>query len=71
MSKEYLNKICGNPNYSDQLIVGPFTDIPAANAWATANPSSLFPGLLATAAGVQVRWGGRAWARQFRSIGNY
>lgn len=47
--------------WESDLIVGPFADIPAANAWAAANPSSLFPGLLATAGGVQVRWGGSAW----------
>lgn len=44
--------------WQSDLIVGPFTDIPAANAWAAANPSSLFPGLLATAGGVQIRWKG-------------
>lgn len=49
--------------WENDLIVGPFADISAANAWAAASPSSLFPGLLATAGGVQIRWvgGGVGW----------
>ena len=40
------------------LIVGPFANITEANAWAAANPSSLFQGLLATSNGQQISWGG-------------
>ena len=43
------------------LIVGPFANITEANAWAAANPSSLFLGLLATSNGQQISWGGAGW----------
>lgn len=39
-------------------IVGPFSNITEANAWAAANPSSLFLGLLAIINGVPYSWGG-------------
>lgn len=55
--------------WENDLIVGPFADIPAANAWAAANPSALFPGLLATAGGVQVRWGGAVAGWVDRPVG--
>lgn len=42
-------------------IVGPFSNITEANAWAAANPSSLFQGLLATINGVPYSWSGSAW----------
>lgn len=47
------------------LIVGPFSNIAEANAWAAANPSSLFLGLLATSNGQQISWGGAGvrWRR--------
>lgn len=44
--------------WESDLIVGPFANIPEANAWAAANPSSLFQGLLATSNGVPYSWGG-------------
>jgi len=47
--------------WQSDLIVGPFADLATANAWAAANPSSLFNGLLATAGGAQVTWSGSAW----------
>lgn len=42
-------------------IVGPFSNITEANAWAAANPSSLFQGLLATINGVPYSWNGTGW----------
>lgn len=42
-------------------IVGPFSNITEANAWAAANPSSLFLGLLATSNGQQISWGAAGW----------
>lgn len=48
--------------WKSDLIVGPFSNITEANAWAAANPSSLFLGLLATISGVPYSWGGAAWA---------
>lgn len=42
-------------------IVGPFSNITEANAWAAANPRSLFLGLLAIINGVPYSWGGAAW----------
>lgn len=42
-------------------IVGPFSNITEANAWAAANPSSLFLGLLAIINGVPYSWSGSAW----------
>lgn len=39
-------------------IVGPFSNITEANAWAAANPSSLFLGLLASVNGVPYSWRG-------------
>lgn len=42
-------------------IVGPFSNITEANAWAAANPSSLLLGLLATIGGVPYSWSGTAW----------
>lgn len=42
-------------------IVGPFANIAEANAWAAANPSSLFLGLLATSNGQQISWGAAGW----------
>lgn len=47
--------------WESNLIVGPFSNITAANAWAAANPSSLFLGLLATSNGVTYSWSGSAW----------
>lgn len=47
--------------WESNLIVGPFSNITEANAWAAANPSSLFLGLLATSNGQQIKWGGTAW----------
>lgn len=47
--------------WESNLIVGPFSNITEANAWAAANPSSLFLGLLATIGGVPYSWGGTAW----------
>ena len=44
--------------WESDLIVGPFSNITEANAWAAANPSSLFQGLLATSNGQQISWGG-------------
>lgn len=44
--------------WESDLIVGPFANITEANAWAAANPSSLFLGLLATSNGQQISWGG-------------
>lgn len=46
-------------------IVGPFSNITEANAWAAANPSSLFLGLLAIINGVPYSWGGAGvgWRR--------
>lgn len=43
-------------------IVGPFSNITEANAWAAANPSGLFLGLLATSNGVPYSWSGTGWA---------
>lgn len=43
------------------LIVGPFSNIAEANAWAAANPSSLFLGLLAIINGVPYSWGAAGW----------
>lgn len=50
--------------WESNLIVGPFANITEANAWAAANPSSLFLGLLATSNGQQISWRGAAvgWA---------
>ena len=50
--------------WESDLIVGPFANITEANAWAAANPSSLFPGLLATIGGVPYSWRGAGvgWA---------
>lgn len=48
--------------WESNLIVGPFSNITEANAWAAANPSSLFLGLLATINGVPYSWGGAGWA---------
>lgn len=48
--------------WESNLIVGPFSNITEANAWAAANPSSLFLGLLAIINGVQYSWRGSAWA---------
>lgn len=42
-------------------IVGPFSNITEANAWAAANPRSLFLGLLAIINGVPYSWGGTGW----------
>lgn len=47
--------------WESNLIVGPFSNIAEANAWAAANPSSLFPGLLATSNGQQISWGAAGW----------
>lgn len=47
--------------WESNLIVGPFSNITEANAWAAANPSSLFLGLLATIGGVPYSWSGTAW----------
>lgn len=47
--------------WESDLIVGPFTNITEANAWAAANPSSLFPGLLAIINGVPYSWSGTGW----------
>lgn len=47
--------------WESNLIVGPFSNITEANAWAAANPSSLFLGLLATIGGVPYSWDGTAW----------
>lgn len=47
--------------WESNLIVGPFANITEANAWAAANPSSLFLGLLATIGGVPYSWSGTAW----------
>lgn len=47
--------------WKSDLIVGPFSNITEANAWAAANPSSLLLGLLATIGGVPYSWGGSAW----------
>lgn len=47
--------------WKSDLIVGPFANITEANAWAAANPSSLFLGLLATISGVPYSWSGTAW----------
>lgn len=47
--------------WESNLIVGPFSNITEANAWAAANPSSLFLGLLATISGVPYSWSGSAW----------
>lgn len=47
--------------WESNLIVGPFSNITEANAWAAANPSSLFQGLLATINGVPYSWSGSAW----------
>lgn len=44
--------------WESDLIVGPFANITEANAWAAANPSSLFLGLLATSNGQQISWRG-------------
>lgn len=44
--------------WESNLIVGPFSNITEANAWAAANPSSLFLGLLATSNGQQIQWRG-------------
>lgn len=44
--------------WESNLIVGPFANITEANAWAAANPSSLFLGLLATISGIPYSWGG-------------
>lgn len=44
--------------WESDLIVGPFANITEANAWAAANPSSLFLGLLATINGTQYTYGG-------------
>lgn len=44
--------------WESNLIVGPFSNITEANAWAAANPNSLFLGLLATSNGQQISWGG-------------
>ena len=50
--------------WESDLIVGPFANITEANAWAAANPSSLFQGLLATINGTQYSYGGAGagWA---------
>ena len=50
--------------WESDLIVGPFANITEANAWAAANPSSLFQGLLATSNGQPITWGGAGagWA---------
>lgn len=47
--------------WESDLIVGPFANIAEANAWAAANPSSLFLGLLATISGVPCSWNGTGW----------
>lgn len=47
--------------WKSDLIVGPFSNITEANAWAAANPSSLFLGLLATISGVPYSWRGAGW----------
>lgn len=47
--------------WESNLIVGPFSNITEANAWAAANPSSLFLGLLATINGQQISWGAAGW----------
>lgn len=47
--------------WESNLIVGPFSNITGANAWAAANPSSLFLGLLATINGVPYSWNGTGW----------
>lgn len=44
--------------WESNLIVGPFANITEANAWAAANPRSLFLGLLATSNGQQISWRG-------------
>lgn len=44
--------------WESNLIVGPFSNITEANAWAAANPSSLLLGLLATIGGVPCSWSG-------------
>lgn len=47
--------------WESNLIVGPFSNITEANAWAAANPSSLLLGLLATIDGVPCSWDGTLW----------
>lgn len=47
--------------WKSDLIVGPFSNITEANAWAAANPSSLFLGLLATINGVPYSRSGTGW----------
>lgn len=49
--------------WESNLIVGPFSNITEANAWAAANPSSLFLGLLAIINGVPYSWSGSAWGK--------
>lgn len=47
--------------WESNLIVGPFSNITEANAWAAANPRSLFLGLLAIIGGVPYSWSGTGW----------
>lgn len=47
--------------WESNLIVGPFSNITEANAWAAANPSSLFLGLLAIINGALYSRSGTAW----------
>lgn len=59
--------------WESNLIVGPFSNITEANAWAAANPSSLFLGLLATSNGQQISWGGAGvgWAGAGTALPTY
>ena len=53
--------------WESDLIVGPFANITEANAWAAANPSSLFLGLSATIGGSAYIWTSGAWVAVSRS----